>query len=150
MQPKPPPGPPNREFKTGLFGGAVETKNSIQRRHDYDTFMNGYMLGQDAARVAAREAIAALKEAIKQDGEPVAWYREAYPDQPTTNRATMEAWRETGFVVIDCYTAAPSIPAGWQQYMRHKQHCATLDYLDERNSECTCGLDSLLSAATSE
>lgn len=60
MQPKPPPGPPNREFKTGLFGGAVETKNSIQRRHDYDTFMNGYMLGQDAARVAARDECAAI------------------------------------------------------------------------------------------
>lgn len=60
MQPKPPPGPPNREFKTRLFGGMVETKNSIQRRHDYETFMHGFMLGQDAAISAEREACAGI------------------------------------------------------------------------------------------
>lgn len=41
--PPPPPWPPSREFQTTLFGGYAETKQSIQRRRDYDKFMRGYM-----------------------------------------------------------------------------------------------------------
>jgi hypothetical protein len=40
--PAPPPPPPCRTYKYCLFAGDVETKESVQRRHDYEIFMKGY------------------------------------------------------------------------------------------------------------
>jgi hypothetical protein len=39
--PRPPPGPPGREMRTGFFG-FHETKESVRRSHDYQVFMHGY------------------------------------------------------------------------------------------------------------
>lgn len=39
---------------------------------------------------------------------PLAWVRLQYPNDPTTNWATMEAWLESGWTVIALDTAAPA------------------------------------------
>jgi hypothetical protein len=41
-RPKPPPGPPFRTMKETFFSGLIETKQSMQARHDYEMFMKGY------------------------------------------------------------------------------------------------------------
>jgi hypothetical protein len=43
-------------------------------------------------------------------GEPVVWYREAFPNQPTTNKYTVEAWRNTGWEVVECFRGATATP----------------------------------------
>lgn len=46
--PTPPPGPPGRSYRDFLFLGLVETKESKQKSHDYDIFMQGYWAGRDS------------------------------------------------------------------------------------------------------
>lgn len=40
--PHPPPGPPCRIMKETFFAGLIETKESKQRRRDYEMFMAGW------------------------------------------------------------------------------------------------------------
>lgn len=43
IKPKPPPGPPPRQFRSGFLGIEIETEESKQAIHDYQQYMLGYM-----------------------------------------------------------------------------------------------------------
>lgn len=43
--PPPPPGPPCRTYRDSFFGIMTETKESKQKRHDYEMFVKGYRAG---------------------------------------------------------------------------------------------------------
>jgi len=51
--PKPPEGPPNREFKQTLFCGMVETEESKQKTRDWKNYMRGYQAGLSNRRVTS-------------------------------------------------------------------------------------------------
>ena len=65
-----------------------------------------------------KEAIAALKEVIKQQGEPVAWrWSESNGARWfdwRTDWGYHEAAKKHGCLIEYAYTSAPTIPEGWQ------------------------------------
>lgn len=69
-------------------------------------------------------AIAALKEAIKTQGEPGAWLIRGwrgYEDNATDSGLTAELAKSQGATVtpLYTYTSAPTIPEGWQLVPKH-------------------------------
>jgi hypothetical protein len=82
--------------------GGADEPDPIERLR---FFCSLAMAGQDW--LDAEPFFDALTQA---QGEPVVWYREAYPDQPTTNKYTVEAWRNTGWKVVECFRGATATP----------------------------------------
>lgn len=49
VKPPPPPGPPCRAYKESFFSkGLIETKESKQKTHDYEVYMEGYRAGANS------------------------------------------------------------------------------------------------------
>lgn len=70
----------------------------------------------DCCAIGTKKHAVILKEAIKQQGEPVAWIRfrsDGCYDGPLMD-SQMESVRKTSGAWTPLYTSAPTIPEGWQ------------------------------------
>lgn len=130
--------------------------------------------GSDGDRAEVEAALSDLDRLMAEQGEPVGWIERIVrrgtpeyqnyinvrfaPGASTTFLFDGHRWSykwssfddESEYDVIQRPAVSPPSDAleterkALREYGRHKNYCDLLDYLDERSTKCTCGLNELL------
>ena len=135
--------PDNNDWSVVAVDFAVEiVRPAVQDRIDTlesQRAQTTALLNAGAERINTLEAAELERDDIRR--EEWAKAREHFELSHRQVMAQLQATAEYGAVLVN---RIAQLEAALREHGRHKQHCALLDYHDERAVDCTCGLSAVL------